>query len=107
MFDKFRDYVLAFLLLGGLHVLGTAIPGSLLIWRKRKRKLKKKPDITTKLDRNVATTDQNTPEIEQGLYVMSQDTTKSDQVLAKMSQDIANTSHDLAKIDPDYSINLV
>ena len=90
MFDKFGDYVLAFLLFGGLHVLGTAIPGSLLIWRKRKEKLKKKADTTTKLDENVATMDQNTPEIEQVLCVMSQDTTKSYQYedLAKMSQDI-------------------
>ena len=107
MFDKFGDYVLAFLLFGGLHILGTAIPGSLLIWRKRKRQLKKKSDITTKLDENVATNDQNTPDIDQVLSVMSQDTTKSDQVLAKMSQDIATTSHDLAKIDLVYSINLL
>ncbi len=105
MCDKFGDYVLAFLLFGGLHVLGTAIPGSLLIWRKRKRKLKKNPDITTKLDQNVATSGQNTPEIDQVLSVMSQDTTKSDQVLAEMSQDIAKTNHNLATIDPDYSIN--
>ncbi len=105
MFDKFGDYVLAFLLLCGLHVLGTAIPGWLLIWRKRKRKLKKKADITTKLDENVPPTDQNTPEIDQGLSVMSQNATKSDQDLAKLSQDIAKPSHDLAKIDPDYSTN--
>ncbi len=59
MYDTYGDYVGAFLLFGGLHVLGTAIPGCLLVWRKRRRKLKEQNDLQRKTDQGFTDKDQD------------------------------------------------
>lgn len=64
MFDTYGDYQGAFLLFGGLHILGTVIPGSLLVWRKRRRKLKEK-DIETRPDHCLTDRDRHSAKWEQ------------------------------------------